>query len=40
MNTKFLRLMIIASFVFHFNDSTAGAWEKGVKRIVILMALP
>lgn len=35
MNPNYLRLMIIASFVFHFNDSTAGAWEKDVKRIVI-----
>lgn len=35
----FLRLITVVSIFFHSSSSTAGEWEKGIKRIVIPFGL-
>ncbi len=39
MNLNFLRLITVVSSLFYFSDSTAGAWGKDIKRIVIPFGL-
>ncbi|MDE2118388.1 MAG: hypothetical protein KGJ19_07320 [Betaproteobacteria bacterium] len=35
MNIKFLRLIMVLGSLFYFSNSTAGEWEKGIKRVAI-----
>jgi len=35
MNLSFLRLIMVLGILFHFSNSMAGEWEKGIKRVVI-----
>jgi len=39
MNLGFLRLITVLGMIFHFSGSTAGAWEKDIKKIVIPFGL-
>jgi len=35
MNLSFLRVIMVLGILFHFSNSTAGEWEKGIKRVAI-----
>jgi len=39
MNPSFLRLIMILGILFYSSGSTAGAWEKNIKRIVLPFGL-